>query len=183
MLTLPESDAVRATVIVWVPAAKARPAEAMAQVFQSAVAGMVMVCPVPPSTDTVSVRTVSCPSAPREFAYCASNWYVPAAATLTRNDSELPMAWNPAAKPRPVEPEWSSAAGTPLRLRSSAWHSAPMVHAGMDAERPVLCAGVAVPAFRPASWSPPEPWLVQAIAPAISAAQLSAVSATRMPFR
>jgi hypothetical protein len=118
-----------------------------------------------------------------KFAYCASNWYVPAAATLTRNDSELPMAWNPAAKPRPVEPEWSSAAGTPLRLRSSAWHSAPMVHAGMDAERPVLCAGVAVPAFRPASWSPPEPWLVQAIAPAISAAQLSAVSATRMPFR
>lgn len=74
MLTLPESDAVRATVTVCVPAGKASSVEAMAQVFQSAVVGMVSVRPVPPSTDTVSVRVVFCPSPPRELAYRASNW-------------------------------------------------------------------------------------------------------------
>ena len=68
MLTLPESDAVRATVIVWVPAGRASWVDTMAQVFQSAVVGMVSVCPAPPSADTVSVRVVSCPSPPRALA-------------------------------------------------------------------------------------------------------------------
>ena len=146
MLTLPESDAVRSTVIVWVPAGKTRSADAMAQVFQSAVVGMVRVFPLPPSTDTVSVRVVFCPSPPTEFAYRASNWYVPAVATFTWNDSELPVSWNPATKPWPVKPEWSSASDTPLRLRSSASHSTPMVIVGMT----WLAHGAAVTSCRPA---------------------------------
>ena len=67
-MTLPESVAVRVTVIVCVPALRLRSAEAMAQVFQSAVTGMVRVCPAPPSAATVSVRVVSCPSPPTLLA-------------------------------------------------------------------------------------------------------------------
>ncbi len=64
MLTLPESDAARATVMVCVPAARFRVAVAICQVSQLPVGGSVSVVAGPPSAETLRVRVVFCPSPP-----------------------------------------------------------------------------------------------------------------------